>query len=214
MLGVLLGVATLCRAVAMCLPVGIGAALLATRHLSCQAIRWTLVLLVSFGLVVSLWLAYNYARFDGRIMFLSKVGQDLANTLLDEADSADESAVASRPMISTGGIVVAILTHPAEYARIGVGNVVELYRLRQAHWRWLQAIELGLGLLGMAVLLPAGRKSLALYLVIGVITFFHFLTHGIFRYALPLAPYWFLFAAAGILWFPSHRCQRGRRADR
>jgi 4-amino-4-deoxy-L-arabinose transferase-like glycosyltransferase len=63
LIGVLLGLATLTRAVLLLFPVGLLVHLLLTQR-PAKALRWGAALLVCYALVVSTWTFYNLARWD------------------------------------------------------------------------------------------------------------------------------------------------------
>jgi len=201
LIGLLTGVGALCRPVAIGFPAFAMAGIVWVQRGSRRAFVAASILFVCFGFIIAAWMAYNYVRTGGEIVFQSAGGRAMmmgtsAENRVELKKNPEILDADPAPFSSAFGL---ILADPLGYLRYCLVKVGVLYGPADVPppWMPLYIFQLVFGVVGMVAMLPRWRRALPLYLVLGYITLFHSLSHAIPRYAVPGAPYWFLFAAGG-----------------
>lgn len=210
--GALLGVATLCRAVPLLLPVALVALLLAAGRGTWRrrALRATLLAL-AFVAVITPWIVRNWVVFDRFIPVQTLGGMHLFMATIDPETSPRDGSRRWRP--KSGDQVEndrqffvqaaqRIAENPASYARqVGRRQIDMWSRTHSGRYEsWLLAANsLLLALAAAGVVLSRDRwRLLPLLGVLAYYVALHSVLLAIFRYMLPVVPVLLLLASVAV----------------
>ncbi len=214
--GAALGLATLCRAVSLFMPVAVAPIIVLRRRRRAAAVMSVMLLFAGFAIVLAPWTARNWQRFHRLVPVQTLGGYHLY--LAATGASSDAMRTAAGDVTTDAHYLHRGLTAMANQPLLVLrGMAGRLWRM----WFWthsgrlpglLATLNLGLlaaALAGIVLTRRLWRQLLVLYVVIGYYISLHSVLFAIFRYLMPVVPALITFAAAAG-WRAVDRLQRRR----